>query len=332
MNLDTTRQSLSVTLVSFIVLFVLFVGHSLLSPYPITGISGSHMPLGALIDRVTHPWPSMVRIGLLFCIIFLNAFTLTRIVTRNMILGQRTYLPALIYLIVACGLYLALDHLSIGVASYLLIRGCESLIASFKRQESCGKLFSGAFMIGLTPLLYAPAVVYALLVPIATRIFRRNGRETIAALAGLLLPFLLCSYIVWAIGDPIHAVAHQLYDDLILSQNYPSFNTQTDIPRLIFLAIIILTTSLSLGNFCITRSSMRTRPQRAYQLFIWMLLCALGSIFIPGQSVLMLNLLAIPLGVIMPTFLVQRNGLSPELLFIALTLSTLIINLDFIWL
>ena len=327
MNLDATRQSLSVTLVSFVALFALFVARCQLAPAPIEAVPPTAMPLGALIDRMTAAWPDLLRLAAAFCLIFLNAFTLTRTVTRNMILGQRTYLPALIYLMIACGFYFPLDSLDIYIAGYLLIRGCELLIAGFRRQESFNVLFTGSFCIGIAPLLYAPATLYALLVPVAISVFRRNAREAVAAVAGLVLPVLLCSYVVWGAGQPAGEVASLLWQELSVPSAVPVFIPAIGIPRIIFAALVILATCLSLGSFFAARAVMRTRPVRAYMLFCWMLLLSAATFLVPGRTVLTYGLAAIPLAVIIPTFLVRHEGWMPELLFFLLTAGIVAVNL-----
>ena len=96
MGYDVTRQGLGWTLFFFALLLLLFWKHSLAEPVPFDPLSAGDMPLGAVLAGVARRLP--VFSGILSALLaFAGGVVLTRIVSRNMILLERTYMPILLY-------------------------------------------------------------------------------------------------------------------------------------------------------------------------------------------------------------------------------------------
>lgn len=105
MGYDVTRQGLGWTLFFFALLLLLFWKHSLAEPVPFDPLSAGDMPLGAVLARRS---PASARLFREFCRPYWRSQEeswLTRIVSRNMILLERTYMPILLYPAVGCSAY-----------------------------------------------------------------------------------------------------------------------------------------------------------------------------------------------------------------------------------
>ena len=96
---EITRLNLSWTLLFFGLFLGLFWGRSELLP---TAAGGADMPLGSLLNRFSATYPIAAK-TLAAVLLFLNSILLLRIVSRNMILTDRSYMPIIVYLLVAAG-------------------------------------------------------------------------------------------------------------------------------------------------------------------------------------------------------------------------------------
>ena len=102
MGYDLTRQSMVWTLLMFVLLMLLFWARSLLYPVEVTLSTVGEMPPGVMVDGFSENYPRWGG-GLAAGFMLAGGLALCRVVTRNMILLERIYMPLQIYLIVACG-------------------------------------------------------------------------------------------------------------------------------------------------------------------------------------------------------------------------------------
>ena len=199
MGYDVTRQGLGWTLFFFALLLLLFWKHSLAEPVPFDPLSAGDMPLGAVLAGVARRLP--VFSGILSALLaFAGGVVLTRIVSRNMILLERTYMPILLYPAVGCSAYFGPESLPALAASFLTIVSFDTMLVSFRRTARFGSLFNATILAGAALLVWSHTIVYVLLLPFALVVFKRSGREWIVAWVGMLLPLAICSYIEWGTG------------------------------------------------------------------------------------------------------------------------------------
>ena len=127
MGYDVTRQGLGWTLFFFALLLLLFWKHSLAEPVPFDPLSAGDMPLGAVLAGVARRLP--VFSGILSALLaFAGGVVLTRIVSRNMILLERTYMPILLYPAVGCSAYFGPESLPVLAASFLTIVSFDTML------------------------------------------------------------------------------------------------------------------------------------------------------------------------------------------------------------
>ena len=196
MGYDVTRQGLGWTLFFFALLLLLFWKHSLAEPVPFDPLSAGDMPLGTVLAGVARRLP--VFSGILSAVLaFAGGVVLTRIVSRNMILLERTYMPILLYPAVGCSAYFGPESLPALAASFLTIASFDTILVSFRRTARFGSLFNATILAGAALLVWSHTIVYVLLLPFALVVFKRSGREWIVAWVGMLLPLAICSYIEW---------------------------------------------------------------------------------------------------------------------------------------
>lgn len=277
------------------------------------------MPLEALLAPGSVPPGFPYRLGTA-ALLFLAALLVTRIVTRNMVLVVRTYLPALFFAVVASGFYRPDNGAASAVAALLLIAGSDRLIAGFRRKASFDPLFRGAFLLGTAPLVAAPAVLFFPAVPVAVVLFRRNGHEAAVALIGYVLPLLVCSYVYWGMGYPFGHVGEMLAGALTTPAASDMLTLRAGLWRMALAALLLLLTALSIVSFAGHAAQMRTRARRIFLYFIYMLVPGAGLFLLPGRSPEMFALLAVPLAVIAPNFFVRHTGALPALLYLSLLL------------
>lgn len=325
-NTDIIRQPLSITLLLIILLLGVSGARYAAFPYPEESFPALNMPLGGIVAGLQNSYPLVCTI-IALALLFVNSIMISRTVSRHMMYAVRTYLPSVFYIIVSAGIFFTCADLNVVIACFLLIRACELYISSFKRAHMFNSIFRASLLLGLTPLFYGPSVVFIFLLPLAIRIFRRSARESIVGIAALLLPSLLCAYVLWALGLGFSSLFTTFWE--ILSTNSPFMFTVNAISILMMTVagLIILLIFLSLGTFLNMAGDMRTRALKIYISAFWVLVISLGGILLPCGSPAMLAMSAIPAGVLIPAFFARHTGWVPAALYVLLIVSVLALNL-----
>lgn len=313
-------------MVLFALLLAVFWGRHILLPLPQEGLAAFATPLGGWINGLADKLNEF-RLLPAMVMIFVNAIMVTRIMTNNMVLAVRTYVSAIIYLIVSCGIFVSDNMLCAALSAYLLIRASQLFIVGFRRALSFDLFFRGAFLVGVSVLIYAPSAVMLLLLPIALRVFRRNGRESFIAFGGLLTPILLYVYICWAAGYSAGETLYGIYGCLINSVGYNILSPDMGIARMFFMGVLILITSISIGTYTAHVRTMRNKASRIYIFFIYVLVISLGMMAMPCRSSADYAILALPLAVITPAFFVKNTGNVALLLWVLLLGSVIAANI-----
>lgn len=343
MQVDLTRHSLGWTLLLFAGLTLLFWIRSLAAPLPEVATFSTQMPLGIWIDRFGHACPLWIKNLLIVLIVFWNGLLLTRLMSRNMLVLERTYMPFILYLLVACGLSFGRAPLAPYVAAGLLVSAFDLMIGSFRRVVVYAKSFDSALLTGLSILVYGPAALYALLLPCALLLFRKDWREWLTCLTGLFLPFLIASYVYWGLGESFGHLGERWWQEIcerlaapfywqqsseLLSSSISALGERETLTLLITAwTPLVLVTGIALAVFILRTQNMRTRPYKTYLYFIWILVFSLILLLTPGGSMSDLPLVAAPLAIVIPNFFTRFGGWIGNLTYLLLLGCIILYNL-----
>ncbi|MDD3108525.1 MAG: hypothetical protein PHV49_04860 [Alistipes sp.] len=321
------RQNLGWTLFGFSLLCLLFWVRWGYAPVAAEGMVQSDMPLGRLLHQFSLQFPLWSH-GATIGVIFWNSVLLIRIISRNMILTDRSYLPMIVYLWIIGGCYLGSGSLETAVTSLILISAFGRMLNSFRRVVQYGSLFNSALLTGIALLIWSHTIVYVPLLGVALILFKKESREWIVALAGVILPLLICSYVYWGMGKPFDLLFVELRDgvqEAFLSEGF--IRSLPSIPLLVFWGGMVLTLGFSCVTFWQRADTLRTRAYKSYLYFLWILLFSALPMIAPGRSWLDFSLLAAPLSILIPSYLKRSFGWIPNLLYLLLGGSIILYNL-----
>lgn len=319
MSLDLTRQSLLKTLFYFVLLAVIFWGAELVHPLRSGVAAVAHgeqitappagMPLGTLIDRWLEYVP-VVGILLSSLLVFVNSFFVTRVVIRNVIFLERTYMPAIIYLLVSSGYYNSYMSFRPLLVAFLVLVAVEIIFKSYNYKAlATGPYLVVGFIFGAAGAIYVPALFLVGLIPVGLIIFRLfDIREWIAAIGGWLMPLFFSAYGVWLSGGDFFGVLTECRQALMTPLALPSAGLFSSF-EWTFIGCVAVLFVLSIVTFLGRRRSYKLKPFKVYIFFIWMLAgAALILAFVPCRSLYQLPILAVPLAVIIPTYFNSRKS------------------------
>lgn len=328
-KIDIVKQPMILVVISFIMILALIIARALLHPYPAEAATASNMPLGRLADGM-FAWSMWLSNAVSAGIIFLSALTLTRLIDKYYVCMTHTYLPLTIYLVSAYGMFVPIHSVSAMTASLLLVLSSERMIAGFKRSHSFGEVFKSAFCLGIIPLLYSPATLIVLLLPVMLMLYNRIAREAIVALAALFAPLFLCSAAYWMAGYEWNFIATSLWDSLFSRSGRNLIDTFIDggIYVQAFAGFFVLLSLSSVVLVAIYYKEMGTRLKKIYIHFILLLIVTIGMAFLPSSNISSLGLMAVPTSLIAATFFIRNKEGVSLLVYLALLTMVLFVNLQ----
>lgn len=297
---------------------------SFISPPRLTEVSGiDPMPLWGLITDALAGSP-LLAVILSFSLMLIVAIVMVRFNTSIFFIPRRTYLPALLYVILYA-LFPGEMVLNPALpAALLIVAGMWRMVSAYRINGMTFNFFDAALLISSASMFYAGAVWFIILVFIGAMILRSpDARELSVTIAGALLPWIVL-YAVWyvtggSVTDLSEIIRHNLFDHA---------------PSVLWgrtLVILLAVTGLNfLPAFIALAREMPTykiRSRKTFELFVWMIvLSAAAYIFVPAVSAEMNAITALPVALIMANYFAFTRRLIIAEIFFWLMVIMLIIS------
>lgn len=296
-----------------LVSLALWIEHFISPPLLADITGGAPMPLWGVTAGALSAMP-LLAVVLSYALMLVVALVMVRFNIAIFFIPRRTYLPALLYIILY-SLFPGEMVLNPALPAALLVMiGLWRMISAYRVNGLASNFFDAALLISAGSMFYAGAVWFVLLVFIGALILRSPDiREITFALAGALLPWLLL-YAVWyvtggSVADLTETVRHNLFDERL-----SVYISRTMVILLAATGLNFLPAIVSLAGEMPTQ---KIRSRKTFEMLLWMtFICLVAYIFLPSVSVEMNAVTAIPVAFIIARYLTfTRNIVSAEVLF-----------------
>ncbi len=287
------------------------------------------MPLFSVLETITGNNP-LAGVLFSFLLVLLIAFLLVSFNTSVLFISERTFLPALIYILLT-GLFPEYQILNpVLPAAVFLVLAARRIMDAYRMQGTAFNFFDAGLLISTGSLFYANFIWFGLLVIIGIALLRTgNLREIIISILGLTTPWLLTFGLFYVIGKDISSFISVVKYNLFMWQIDYIFSGAT-IVALIFFGIIILVSFVHMMTLMNTR---KIRARKTFYLLIWAFLISAGMFLIlQSVSVEIFWLAGIPASYFMSHYFVfVKKKLVPEILFTLLFMLVALIQILYIF-
>lgn len=251
-----------------------------------------------------------------------TGMSLGRLTLRYNLYSVGTCLAIPLYAAFTTGLALGGELLQLLVANTLLALSVKNFARSFCNGYAFDALFRASLYLGLL-LLAAPAALPLIaLLPLAIILFHRTLRETVVALAGLLLPILAFGYVNWGAGGDFTA-PFELAAEAFMNGSALEAARAIPIPNLILLGALVLLDLLALFYFLADSYAAGNKPRAIFIFQIFLLILLIPTLLNPVSTPGEILLLAVPSAILIPFLLVRIHRLPTLVLYLLLTLGSL---------
>jgi hypothetical protein len=320
MFIRTSRTHQPVSLILIPVLGILLWLPGFLNP--VVPAEQVFMPFYAPIDVFCreHPFFSVCA-GFLLSVG--EAFFLNYIIYQHHILTKRSWLPALMFVVLsACtpGLLWLNPQL---IAGFFLLCALHFLLGTYRTDKAFGSVFNSGILIGIAALFYLPSIVFLLFAIVAIILLRPFiWREWIIMILGTTIaPIYAGVYFFW--HDKLHYMTHEIILNPIVHRD---FFLKLPAEYYFLTAMTLLLLIVSAGRFLSGAGTSTLKTKKGISVMIWFLVFSLLAV-LPAQNFAVAGIIfaIYPLSLFASNyFLVARRLWLAELLFFALLASIVV--------
>ena len=283
------------------------------------------MPLYGLLKIVIRNSHNLGVI-LSFLMVSLMAFLMVNFNTTIFFINERTFLPALIYILFG-GFFP--DHQLLNPvipASIFLMLAMYRIMDGYHKTGTAYNYFDAGILISTGSLFYGNLIWFGLLVIIGIAIMRTgNLKEIVISVLGLLTPYFITFGIYYVIGKDSGALMRLIRDNLFHRSIYYPF------PKLTIVALILISALLivSIIQLMQRMNTKKIKSRKTFTLLLWIFIIAVIVYFaVPSASVELIWLMGIPVSYITTHYYVfVKKKLVPEILFSVFVVFILLIQI-----
>jgi len=274
-----------------------------LDPMPLYGI------LSYLIG--TNPLPGII---FTLALVSLMAFLMVNLNTTIFFINERTFLPALIYILLS-GLFPQYQLLNPAIfAAVFLTLAIRRIMDAYRIPGTAYSFFDAGILIGVGSLFYANLIWFGLVVIIGVALLRTGSIKEIAiSVIGLITPYFLTFGIYYVLGKDLKNLLSILEYNLLGNANGYAFT------RLTVVAVTFagLSTLVSIVYLLKLMNMKKIKSRKTFSLLLWVFLIAMEVYFmVPSVSVEMVWLAGIPVSYFWAHYFVFiKKKLVPEIFF-----------------
>jgi len=310
----------------FITALLVWIGPLIHPSMPSASGFYSHpMPLFGLLLKTAGTGP-LISVITTFLLVLLTSFLLVNFNTSAFFISERTFLPALFYILLT-GLMPGQQVMNpVLPASIMIILAIKKIMDSYRVQYTAFSFFDAGLLIGTGSLFYAGLLWFGLLLIIGILLLRTgNLREIILSAVGFVTPWFLAAGFYYVLGnDP-----GSLWTSI--KENLSSDPAPLSLSRLELVSLAI-TGAIALASIAFLYSiinSKKIKSHKTFNLLMWTLVLT-GSIFFIYRNISMevIWIVAIPVSYFLSHYFVfSRKKLIPEILFSAIILLVALIQI-----
>ncbi len=246
------------------------------------------------------PATSIVATILTLSFVIIQGFWLVRLNTRFIFINNRTYMPALLF-VLFCTSIPDLQRLNpVILSGFFLLLALEKIFESHRTDKLAYEYFVAGLYISIGSLLYAYLFFFIFFIWVGHSILKSyNWREWMFTILGFLTPLLFVfSYYYLVHDDPLH-----LYNDykeaFSIDYHYPYYHPSI----IVFVGFIILLIMVASQFMLRTFQSKKILPRKAFTVIFWLFINTLAVFILVHQaSVELIFLAAIPVSYLLANY------------------------------
>ena len=271
------------------------------------------MPFYHWISVLLENHQSLGKIITLVLLVF-TALWLSRMNTKFIIIKERTYLPAVIYILVVSS-YLPLQQLNpVVFAGVFLVLSIEIIFDTYKKEGLALEFFMAAFLVSMASLFYARAAFLMLVIWTGLSLFRTiHWREWAFTILGFITPYIFLFSWYYISGQDLAENWEKIRYNFVHDRDLTYLNNY----YLIFFAYLLLVVLLASSKMLRDYQGLKIYIRKFFRLNFWIFVFIFSAfLIIYSRAIEMIYFLAVPAAYILTYyFFNMRSKLAGEIIF-----------------
>ena len=249
-----------------------------------------------------------------FLMVSLMAFLMVNFNTTVFFIHERTFLPALFYVLFG-GFFPDQQLLNPVIpASIFLMITIIRIMDGYHKTGTAYNYFDAGLLISIGSLFYVNLIWFGLLVIIGIALLRTGDlKEIVISILGLLTPYLITFGLYYVAGKDLRVLVKLLENNLFARSTFYPFPRLT-IVALLYTGLLVLISLVQLIKHMNTKS---IKSRKTFSLMIWTFLISIIVYFaVRSVSIEIVWLASIPVSYFLTHYFVfVKKILVPEILF-----------------
>lgn len=322
MQVSIIRQTPVASVLMMLLLVVATFTRFAIAPYGDELIAGGAAQPCVWVDNFQYSHPVW---GVIFSalVVVLTSMIAGRTTSALGLYPARTTITIPLYVIIACGIFIAPNSLSVSLSALCVMQMLRYLCGEYMRGTDLTFAFYVGLCAGVAPLLYAPAITFIALLPIAILIFGFSWREVVVMVTGLILPLSALCYVGWLCGGAFTAPVLELFKAVGEPSGYTPWDSES-VVALTLIGVILFMVLCGILAFAGEKRAVAMRPRTIITLLIIAQVVALATFALPSATAGLFMLVAPVAAILIPFALLRlRDELSNLAIITLLLLLTL---------
>ena len=283
------------------------------------------MPLYALLKHLIGGNPFLGAM-ISFILVAVMALLIVSFNTSVLFINQRTFLPALIYILLS-GFFPQYQIFNpVLPASIFLLLGIKRIMDGYRKPGIAYNFFDAGILISTGSLIYADLIWFGIVVFIGIALLRAgNLTEIIIAFIGLITPYFLIFGFYYVFEANMKSLFLILGDNLIGDSSAFAFSRIT----IVMISFASLTILVSIIHLIMNLNKKKIKSRKTFFLLVWTLLISLGIYFpLPSVSLEIFWIVSIPSSFFLAHYFIFLNRrFVAEIFLYLLIISVLMIQI-----
>jgi len=223
-----------------------------------------------------------VKIWVAFFLIIFEAFYLNLIFDKHNFLNRKSFLPAIIYVLLVSSFKEAQQLNPIICAMLFLMFAFSKIVKTYRQDSASSEIFDASILISIATLFYFPVIIIYPIIWVALIVIRPFiWREWIISLSGFILPYLF----VFMAYYWFNRVSFFVFDKIVFPA---SFHLQDIFSESVYtkitLSIFALFALLGIINSIAKVSTNTIFARNMAVIMVWTLLLSIATFFLSPQA------------------------------------------------
>ena len=276
-------------------------------------ITNTPTPIGIFLQNLQTKIPTLSAVIWALCAMFAG-LGVGRYAAKYSIYPAYTLMAIPVLGVMATAVIVSGDYLVSSAVLLLMLHATKYIHRCVMRSKSFGDISLAMLCYGVIPLVFAPAAILYVTLPILILVLYNSWRNWLVAVSSLIFPLLSVSYWSWCAGEEFLSSAQLIYNSALAGSEFHLFST-LNLASILLLGVVIMMVLCAMSLIISDRYSLKVNSRAAMRFNLFMMLVCIGMFFLPSATATTFAMISLPVSMLVPIIFVRMGLGFTEMLY-----------------